>query len=45
MIVGKYDKEEECWCSQEGMASFGIGLWKAIRKGRYVCTTTMEKFE
>ena len=33
VIIGKYGVEERGWCSLEARDSYGIGLWKAIRKG------------
>ena len=33
VIIGKYGVEERGWCSLEARDIYGIGLWKAIRKG------------
>ncbi|RVW47889.1 hypothetical protein CK203_104293 [Vitis vinifera] len=33
IIVGKYGDEERGWCSRDNRDDFGVGLWKAIRRG------------
>ena len=33
VIIGKYGVEEGGWCSLEARKGYGMGLWKAIRKG------------
>ena len=33
VIVGKFGKEEEGWTIREVRESYGMGLWKDIRKG------------
>ena len=33
IIVGKYGDEESGWCSRDNRDGFGVGLWKAIRRG------------
>ena len=33
VIFGKYGVEEGGWCSLEVKEGYGMGLWKATRKG------------
>ncbi|RVW47728.1 Transposon TX1 uncharacterized 149 kDa protein [Vitis vinifera] len=33
IILSKYDLQEGGWCSKDGRNRYGVGFWKAIRKG------------
>ena len=32
VIINKFGLEEGGWCSRGAMGSYGVGMWKAIRK-------------
>ncbi|RVW23983.1 hypothetical protein CK203_092059 [Vitis vinifera] len=33
VIIGKFGEDERGWCALEARKRYGVGLWKAIRKG------------
>ena len=33
IILSKYDLQEGGWCSKDARNRYGVGVWKAIRKG------------
>jgi hypothetical protein len=36
VVETKYDSMSGGWCSKEVVGSFGVGVWKYIRRGRGV---------
>ncbi|RVX20225.1 Transposon TX1 uncharacterized 149 kDa protein [Vitis vinifera] len=35
IILSKYDLQEGGWCSKDARNRYGVGVWKAIRKGTF----------